>query len=43
MEMFIVFGGVGIPLLLMGIFAAYMERRENRKEREADLRKTQEQ
>ena len=43
MEILILFFGVVVPLLLMGFFAMYMERRENRKEREADLRKTQEQ
>jgi len=37
MEMLIVFCGVGVPLIFMGFFALYKERKENRKERQADL------
>jgi hypothetical protein len=31
-EMLIVFGGVGIPLILVGLYAIYREEKEKRKE-----------
>jgi len=37
MEILIISGIVGIPLILIGLFAMYKERREKRKE-QADLR-----
>jgi len=37
MEILILFGGVVVPLMLLGFFAMYKERREKRKE-QADSR-----
>ena len=41
MEILIVSLGVGVPLIAIGFFAAYKERKERRKEQEADLQETQ--
>jgi len=38
MEIFFIFGVVAVPLILIGLFAAYRERREKRGERQIDLR-----
>jgi len=35
MEILILFGVVVVPLFLFGLFAMYMERREERKERQS--------
>jgi len=41
MEILIIFCGVGVPLILIGFFAMYKERKENRKEQQANLPATQ--
>ena len=37
MEMLILFGIVGVPLIAFGLFATYKGQQEERKEREAEL------
>ena len=41
MEILIIFSGVAVPLILIGLFAMYKERKEKHREQQANLQATQ--